>query len=144
MNLKRTTFAALTLCLLGTGFIIAKGDESAAPADASLFTEEQVSAGEMAYRQSCAECHGIRLGGGMGPALNDDAFMRGWGDRSVLSLDTYTRTEMPLGVGGSLSEETYSQIMAFLLSNLGHEAGSQVYSPSMSGLDSILVDPQLQ
>lgn len=137
------TLIAVLIAALGTGYMFAAGGDSSTEVSSGIFTEEQAESGVMFYRQSCAECHGIRLGGGMGPALDDEAFLRAWGERSVAALDAYVRAEMPLGLGGTLSEEAYSEIMAFILQSLGHEAGTVQYSVDLSQLEDVMVDPLL-
>lgn len=102
-----------------------------------LFTSNQVEEGVVPYRSECSSCHGIRLGGGMGPALEGEAFLRQWGSKTVAALDEYIRTEMPLGTPGSLDSSTYDAILAYILSENGHEAGGT--EPA----EKVQVDPSL-
>src|SRR5690606_12461556 len=78
-RLMRRTFPIFVgLALLAVFFVAAaaQGDttEPADPAEAAgIFSEAQAQRGRTAFLSSCAECHGIRLNGGMGPALAGDS-----------------------------------------------------------------------
>ncbi len=49
------------------------------------------------------------------PSLARGNFLKSWGDRSTRELYDYLHAAMPLGKGGSLSDQTYQNIVAFLL-----------------------------
>lgn len=79
------------------------------------FTERQASEGAEANAQYCAHCHGDDLMGGVGPALAGDTFWQRWGGESVQAFFEVTRQTMPQDDPGSLSNETYAAITAFVL-----------------------------
>jgi mono/diheme cytochrome c family protein len=87
------------------------------------FTAEQVELGRTAYNQNCQECHGSNLDNGEfgGPPLKGLYFSNHWGAGSVADLSGYAKTLMPPDRPGRLSEQTYTDIVAFLLSNNGYE-----------------------
>jgi len=92
---------------------------------AGPFTAGQAAAGERAYLESCAGCHGNTLAGANdSPALAGPGFMQSWGGRSTKALYQFISVSMPAGNPGSLSPATYADILAFLLRANGAQAGS--------------------
>ena len=88
------------------------------------FTEVQAAAGRAVYSRACSECHGAALeGGSHGPALTGSGFAGGWGERTAGELFEYVRREMPPGLGGSLGDEAYLNVVALVLLANGHAAG---------------------
>ncbi|MCY4598301.1 MAG: cytochrome c, partial [Acidobacteria bacterium] len=90
------------------------------------YTAEQADAGLAAYRQHCATCHGENLDDGpFAPPLRGTAFRAKWYTRSVEALFTETATTMPQDRPDSLGDETYTDLIAFLLQENGIEAGPE-------------------
>src|SRR5260370_20287244 len=90
------------------------------------YTAAQANAGRTAYLSHCASCHLPDLGGRNEAAqLAGSNFMRAWGARATSELLTFIRTTMPPGNRGNLGDETYVNLIAFLLSANGARAGSQ-------------------
>jgi len=91
--------------------------------DSSSLTlnNEQVAAGRKVVGQSCSECHGVTLRGALGPALRDEGFTGNWGGRPLSALHEFTTAAMPPAGPGTLSDEEYLAIMAYILSNNGFE-----------------------
>jgi alcohol dehydrogenase (cytochrome c) len=104
----------------------------AAPAFAqgqATFTEEQASAGHQSYTLACAGCHRANLaGGGDAPALGGNGFMTSFGNRSTKALYEFIAASMPAGAPGSLSEEEYTNITAYLLWANGAKPGATAFS----------------
>ncbi len=105
---------------------------SAADGEATLtIGTEQVEEGASVYSNACAECHGGRLEGfAHFPPLVGEAFHDEWSDRPIADLHTYVVEQMPLGAGGSLSDEAYAAVVAYLLERNGFEAGGDPFDPS--------------
>ena len=92
--------------------------------DVGPFTASQAAKGHTEYSSACAACHQENLaGGGEAPSLAGGNFLKSWGDQSTRALYNYLHAAMPLGKGGSLSDETYQNIVAFLLQANGATAG---------------------
>ena len=92
---------------------------------AGPFTAVQAAAGERAYLENCAGCHGNTLAGANdSPALAGPGFMQSWGSRSTKALYQFISVSMPAGNPGSLSPTTYADILAFLLRANGAQAGT--------------------
>ena len=112
------------------------------------YTEEQAERGEPLYANHCAECHGRRgVGGGApgapaAPFLAGSRFMNNWEGRSLGVLFELTRTTMPQGNPGSLSNQQYIDIIAFILQLNRFPAGEQEMEPSVDNLHTIIIEPQ--
>ena len=116
--------SAIMGAMLGGGFALAQ--QTMAP-----YTSDQAGQGRVDYTANCASCHQANLsGGGEAPSLAAGNFMKSWGGKSTRELYSYTRSAMPLGHGGSLSDTTYSNIIAFLLSANGATAGGTLLTPA--------------
>jgi mono/diheme cytochrome c family protein len=96
------------------------------------FTQEQADAGRESYMTNCAQCHKDDLSGATAPALTGRAFAAGWNSHTTAELYTFIRTTMPFCEGGLLADQTYTDIVAFILSKSGAKPGSQALSPTTS------------
>src|SRR5215831_7670362 len=80
------------------------------------YTAAQAQAGMPAYQTNCANCHLPDLTGrNEAPQLAGGNFMNAWGPRSTADLVRYMQATMPPSNLGGLSEETYTNIVAFFL-----------------------------
>jgi len=96
-----------------------------APQAALSFTPQQAGAGRDAYAKSCAVCHLDSLQGSFeAPPLVGADFMSTWGERTPRDLLAVMRT-MPPGAPGSLNDETYVNIIAYVLQSNGAGPGGQ-------------------
>ncbi|MGD2168112.1 MAG: PQQ-binding-like beta-propeller repeat protein [Gammaproteobacteria bacterium] len=92
------------------------------------FTLEQAAAGLTAYRTHCASCHMADLTGlNEARPLAGPDFMNVWGERSAAQLLSFTRLTMPQApaIPGSLAEQTYADIVAFVLQANGAQPGNE-------------------
>jgi alcohol dehydrogenase (cytochrome c) len=102
---------------------------AAAQQDVGPFTSQQAAQGHTEYSAACASCHQENLsGGGETPSLAGGNFLKSWGDRSTRELYNYLHAAMPLGKGGTLSDQTYQDIVAFLLEANGATPGGKSYT----------------
>jgi S-disulfanyl-L-cysteine oxidoreductase SoxD len=85
------------------------------------FTADQVERGRTSYNQNCQECHGSTLDNGEfgGPPLKGIYFNNHWGAGSVADLTGYAKALMPPDRPGWLTDQTYTDVIAYLLSNNG-------------------------
>ena len=93
------------------------------------FTAQQATAGLLAYQTHCASCHRTDLGGlNEAQPLTGADFMNVWAERTAQQLIEYTQLTMPLppGIPGSLGEQNYVDIVAFLLQANGVQPGSEM------------------
>ncbi len=125
-------FTALVL-----GATTLQAQQPAVSLEPGPFTEQQAAAGLAAYQEHCANCHRPDLSGlnEARPLVGPD-FMRQWRTRTAQHLFTYTQLTMPLppGVPGSLGEQTYLNLAAFLLQANGARPGSEPLTPSSTAV----------
>lgn len=81
------------------------------------FTADQVTSGSDIYSERCVQCHGDKLDNGEfgGAALNGSYFKKHWGGGSVAALVAYMKAKMPPDRPGSLTDQNYADLTAFLL-----------------------------
>jgi S-disulfanyl-L-cysteine oxidoreductase SoxD len=95
-----------------------------------VYTVDQATRGGMQYMQACASCHaGDLRGDSTAPSLIEESFSFQWGDATVGELFERIRTLMPSNRPGSLSGQSYRDIVAFILR-------SNKYPPGDKDLDS--------
>ena len=93
----------------------------ALPAQLSFaFTAEQAEAGRASYTQACAACHGADLRTLPNAPLVGDEFVAKWRTRSTNDLLAQLRTTMPPESPGSLGEDGYLGVMAYILQRNGN------------------------
>ena len=119
-----------------------------APADRrsvwdGVYTDAQAKRGRDAYQYSCATCHGPDLEGDSGrdvPALYGEDFVREWSRNSLKELSDLIRNGMPKDSPGSLSAQTYTAIVAFLLQANEFPVGVQELPVDPAALARIRMD----
>ncbi len=108
-----------------------------------IYTEEQASRGAQEYAARCASCHSADLrGNSNSPSLIGLSFMFIWEGRTLGELFTKMSTEMPTDQPGSLSQQSYSAILAFILKSNDFPAGDKELATNAGTLDSITIDSQ--
>jgi mono/diheme cytochrome c family protein len=103
---------------------VAKQSENQKTVRDGVFTSVQAERGKEAYAVHCSSCHADDLTGAAGPALKDQQFIDNWREDSLKSLFTFIQTSMPARARGSLSEQTYIDILTHILSVNTFPAGS--------------------
>jgi alcohol dehydrogenase (cytochrome c) len=97
------------------GVILVAQSPQAQQGLAGLYRADQATAGRSAYASNCASCHAPDLSGREGPQLAGANFIRQWGDKTTGDLIGFMRATMPPGVSGSLPDQTYINLAAFIL-----------------------------
>jgi alcohol dehydrogenase (cytochrome c) len=98
---------------------------------AGPFNAAQVDAGRTAYVGNCLVCHGDTMSGnGEAPAIAGKGFMVSWGGQTAKDLFDTIKGQMPYGAAGSLSDETYANLVAFLLHANGARTGTTAFTPT--------------
>lgn len=114
--------AALPLAIVLLPFVA--GAQSAA--DGGVYTVAQAASGREVYQRECALCHGAELEGGeAGPALAGEAFRIAWTGRTLGELFALTRRTMPVTRPAGLPDNTYAELIAYLLNRNGYVPGAR-------------------
>lgn len=133
--------AALALALLLHGSILAQAQQASRSTAEGVFTAEQAKNGERAYQARCAMCHGADLHSTdpEAPDLTDSAFKFSWQDKTLARRFEYIRATMPFGQSRSLDDQTYVDIIAYILQFNGLPAGKQTLTPDIDILEKIVI-----
>ena len=102
--------------------VVVEAAQAPAAADGG-YTAEQAAAGWTVYARQCGECHGENLDGAEAPALRGVDFLNGWAGQTTDELFEYLRDGMPPGLGGSLGDAVYLDLVAYLLDANGARPG---------------------
>ncbi len=89
------------------------------------FTTDQAASGWSAYGAQCQECHGPGLEGLEAPPLSGVEFLNSWVGQTTDELFAYLRDEMPPGQAGTLSDQSYVDLVAYLLESNGAVPGAR-------------------
>lgn len=84
---------------------------------AGAFTEEQVAKGEIVFRAVCAPCH-------VPSDHTGEQFKANWFGRNVFEYFISLRKTMPDDNPGSLSDDEYARVVAYILKLNGYPAGA--------------------
>lgn len=88
------------------------------------FTGAQVDEGRKVYAARCATCHLPTLAGqGDALPLAGYQFMAGWSNRTTRDLYQLIHSSMPKDAPGSLDDQSYANVTAFILYANGAKAG---------------------
>lgn len=96
-----------------------------------VFTEEQVAAGAPVYASSCGTCHDLKF---------YDFTFRSWMGKPLMDFWYHIVAEMPSDNPGSLYDDEYTAVIAFILSELGYPVGDVPLDPT-NGMDLIKFAP---
>jgi mono/diheme cytochrome c family protein len=121
------------------GFAVAQaGDRTSW---SGVFTVEQAKNGDRIYHERCSKCHGPDLlaTDPDAPDLTADGFKLGWIGKTVGNRFRNIRIAMPADAPGSLDEQSYIDIIAFVLSFNGQPAGNENLAPNPDALEQILI-----
>lgn len=107
-----------------------------------VYTEAQAARGKTVYLEQCVECHKEDLRGDqqMTPSLVGIAFTFRWKDKTLDDYFVGMRNTMPQSAPGSLSEETYADLVAYLLSEIGYPPGQRELSKDTTALKGIAIE----
>ena len=93
---------------------------------AGPYTAAQAEAGRATYERACATCHMSNLSGAFeSPELAGPNFRQTWGRRPVAELIDLVSATMPPAAAGSLGDDGYASVIAYILQANGVPPGSQ-------------------
>ena len=131
-----TTFCLSNLLLPFTSLPLAAAELAE---NVVTFTESQASRGKTNYDENCASCHGFGLEGfGLIPSLDGSYFSGRWGDTPADELALNVR-RMPPGEENSLGENSYTDILAYLLRFNGIAASDTILPADIVSLGNLFI-----
>ena len=97
-----------------------------------VYLEAQASRGEDVYRTACEVCHSPALeGSDLAPPLQGQAFLEVWDGEVLAELMVLMQETMPQDAPGGLPQETYTDLLAFVLSANRFPPGEELTVASM-------------
>lgn len=133
MHLQRVKIRISTLVMACAAGLVAPAALAQDYAlDGGSINDEQVARGQEAYAANCAQCHGEDLHAvvSTAPDLTGSVFKYGWVNQSVGAKYDVISATMPAGAGGSLSDQAYIDIVAYILSTNGVETDDEGELPA--------------
>ena len=104
-----------------------------------VYTEAQATRATGIFGASCAGCHTLTPDGNR--PLSGETFWQSNTQKSVAELLGYVSKNMPNGNGGSLSPESYNDLVALILKSNGFPAGQTELTPaSIAGVQIVSKD----
>jgi mono/diheme cytochrome c family protein len=98
-----------------------------------VYTAAQAKSGGDLYTMLCQSCHAAITHTGT-------PFRAKWVGRTLSDLYTYIREEMPKTEPGSLSDEEYTLVLAYILRMNGMPAGRRALDPTDGSMARIRID----
>ena len=115
----------------------APGKSIAIPSTASLppatYTADQAQLGRQIYESTCARCHPPGQ-------LDGETFEVGWNERRVFDLFSLVSNTMPQDKPGSLSDDEYLGVVAYLLQRNHVPAGAVALRADSAALKGVRID----
>lgn len=122
------------LCVSVTGTVAwAQGDSTKAPATPGAYTAEQATRGAEVFRVECSRCHLTKDHSGAD-------FQVAWNGRPVKALFDYLRSTMPDDDPGTLEQDQYLAVTAYILQLNGMPAGDTPITSDTTALKKLVID----
>ncbi len=108
----------------------------------AVYTALQATRGQAVYDAKCASCHGQQLEGRTAAPLSGPRFALKWADgrHNVDELYFITRTQMPYGAGGTLTNQEYIDSVAYVLKVNGYRPGERELTVNAEALKRIKIE----
>lgn len=127
--------ASLALALA----IVPAAAQEATSAD-GIYALEQAERGVEVYANNCAACHADNMTGTPGgPGIAGSRFKALWAKKSVGELYTKIHDTMPAGMGGSLTEEEYLDVVAYILQTNKFAPGDTAMTADIEALNAVTI-----
>jgi mono/diheme cytochrome c family protein len=109
----------------------------------SYYTKAQAERGHQVYSSYCSECHAANLGGQSGPALAGQQFKESleYSKMSAEQLFSFISSQMPYNQPGSLKQEQYINVLAYILKQNGYPEGKRPLTTTSLGRVKLLPYP---
>lgn len=141
ISFGRTLPLGMALALLASLTAVEAQPKGKSTAD-GVFTAEQAKNGERAYQANCATCHGYDLHSGdpEAPDLTEGAFKYAWGGRTIADQFEIIRSRMPYQNPRRLDDQTYLDIVTYILQFNEMPVGKEKLSPDLQKLKEITIE----
>ena len=96
------------------------------------YTTAQATRGRDTFVMHCSSCHSEDLNGRSAPALKGSQFIDNWREFSLATLYGYIKENMPRGKD-KLSEQSYTEILAYILEGNEYPPGPNELTPDTIG-----------
>jgi mono/diheme cytochrome c family protein len=139
------TFSLAAVTVVSLGVLLGAQPPAQRSASSGVYSQKQAASGKELYLKHCASCHGEELEGkfisdsSAPPPLRGERFLTNWTDVSVHGLLDRIRTTMPTDTPGSLKDQEYLDIVAFLLEQNAFPSGSEPLPSDADGLKAIVI-----
>lgn len=110
------------LVSIGLGMTLLTGVAQAANGP---YTDAQAEDGHVKFNDNCAQCHGPKLDGALGPNLHNAAFQKLFANKPVSDLRDFVYNNMPQNAPKSLSDANLYPILAWILKKNNVPAGDK-------------------
>ena len=106
-----------------------------------VFSSAQARRGRRVYDQNCTSCHGsdLRGDGDMAPSIAGADLIRYWTEVPVGALFDRIKQTMPADGPGRLSDQEYTDVVAYLLDESDYPAGENELSTDKAEMDKIMI-----
>jgi quinohemoprotein ethanol dehydrogenase len=106
-----------------------------------VYRSDQAARGEEEYLEKCASCHQTDLmGQNAAPPLVGSPFRRAWAGRTVGELLSVIAQTVPQGDPNSLSQETYADLVSYILQANGLPPGPHELKGDLEVLKRIAIE----
>ena len=107
-----------------------------------VYLESQASRGGPVYAMTCEICHSPSLEGTtIAPALIGEPFLEVWDGEVLSELLSLMMDTMPEDLPGSLSEQSYMDVLAYMLQAGGFPSGDEELT--MESVEEIVIEPPI-
>lgn len=140
---KNLTFAAMVIAVAGAAFWdpVTTAQSRKSVWD-GVYAPEQATRGKATFETTCAGCHGADLSGQSGPALAGERFKTKWDFQAVNQLFTEIRTRMPRNNPSTLSDETYLDLVTYILQANAFPSGTEPLLLDATTLGGIMIQKE--
>ena len=106
-----------------------------APTEVAMasYSDEQADRGQGVFNNACSACHAVS-------DFRGRTFLYGWRQRTAWDLYLQITETMPEDAPGSLPDQEYVDVVAYILDLNGHRAGDGELSATEASLDQLPVD----
>ena len=133
---------SLSACVLTVCLLFTWSQPVSLAQQNGTFTDAQAARGQALYDAKCSKCHGNQLDNGTAAALVGGKFNAKWAGKSVDDLYYITKTQMPYGAGGTMKDQEYIDVVAFILKANGYKSGAQELKADPAALKPLKIETQ--